>query len=262
VKLADVRLLDNDAEWEGGGVHNYQSNLELRRSVVYGNSARDGGGISSTNDASPRSTLGMFDVTVHRNSATRWGGGVYIVAGNATIKRITVVENTAGEAGAGLYNKRGASQTDTSIQNSTFQNNTSPTGAAITNNGGTIGVSWTTITENHGQSAVAWSPYGVRQLGTSIISGNDGADCSGTVKSTGWNVTGSSCGLNGTGDATTDDPGLERMAQLPWYLPLPDSPALDLVPAGTCPTIDQIGTPRPQGTGCDAGSIERPHTTS
>ena len=42
------------------------------------------------------------------------------------------------------------------------------------------------------------------------------------------------------------------------HMLLPDSPALDAIPAGVCAVaIDQRGEARPQGDGCDIGAVER-----
>ncbi|MCE2472748.1 MAG: SH3 domain-containing protein [Anaerolineae bacterium] len=50
---------------------------------------------------------------------------------------------------------------------------------------------------------------------------------------------------------------LAQPAGDPVYLPLQvGSPAIDAADARFCPTRDQVGTPRPQGSGCDIGAIE------
>jgi hypothetical protein len=41
------------------------------------------------------------------------------------------------------------------------------------------------------------------------------------------------------------------------HLPVPGSPAIDAANAALCPAADQRGVARPQGGGCDAGSVER-----
>lgn len=45
----------------------------------------------------------------------------------------------------------------------------------------------------------------------------------------------------------------------PAYFPLlEDSPAIDAADDEYCPETDSIGTPRPQGAGCDIGAYELP----
>jgi len=110
-------------------------------------------------------------------------------------------------------------------------------------------------------------------LTASILAANDPAgvsDCSGAVSSGGYNVIGSTTGctysaagtdLTGTGVAPLDA-GLSALAfhdGITKTMGLaPDSPAIDLVPtaSGGCPSDDQRGVPRPQGTNCEAGSLE------
>ena len=53
------------------------------------------------------------------------------------------------------------------------------------------------------------------------------------------------------------DPMLGEMTGAPsHFTPLDGSPALDAADARFCTEIDQLGTPRPQGGGCDIGAIE------
>ena len=53
------------------------------------------------------------------------------------------------------------------------------------------------------------------------------------------------------------DPMLAEMTGSPAYFALLDgSPALDAADARFCTETDQLGTPRPQGAGCDIGAIE------
>ena len=66
-------------------------------------------------------------------------------------------------------------------------------------------------------------------------------------------ISDNSCGA----PALTGDPLLAGVTGLPAYYPLQvDSPARDVAVAAFCPATDQIGTPRPQGAGCDIGAIE------
>ena len=56
---------------------------------------------------------------------------------------------------------------------------------------------------------------------------------------------------------SSDDVLLGELSGAPAYYPLQDrSPAIDAADPEYCPETDQIGTPRPQGGGCDVGAIE------
>jgi hypothetical protein len=100
-------------------------------------------------------------------------------------------------------------------------------------------------------------------------------------------VSDASCGLNGPGDLIGGgDPMLAPLAANggdgETRMPQPGSPALDRIPAGACNFVpfgyslegeqhlgqfeidslapistDQRGVSRPQGSGCDAGAVER-----
>ena len=63
----------------------------------------------------------------------------------------------------------------------------------------------------------------------------------------------SSCGT----PALSGNPLLAEVTGSPAHYPLqPGSPARNAAIADLCPKSDQIGTPRPQGGGCDIGAIE------
>ena len=58
-------------------------------------------------------------------------------------------------------------------------------------------------------------------------------------------------------DQASGDPLLEELAGSPAHYPLKDgSPAVDSADPEYCLGIDQLGTARPQGGGCDIGAIE------
>jgi hypothetical protein len=103
------------------------------------------------------------------------------------------------------------------------------------------------------------------RLQNTIIGGNaapDGPDCLGTLDSLGTNLLQDAAGCTlsggGTGGLSGLDPLLEGLYAPPGgtaiHSPQPGSPAVD---AGTCTLpADQLGTPRPQGDGCDIGAVE------
>jgi hypothetical protein len=113
-------------------------------------------------------------------------------------------------------------------------------------------------------------------IGASIVSGAEplcgrgvgGIFGSGSYTSAGHNLSSdSTCGLTQPTDQQGVDPLLGLLADNggpTWtHLPAAGSPAADAIPAGTpylCDgTIpaDQRGQPRPSGTGCDIGAVER-----
>lgn len=100
----------------------------------------------------------------------------------------------------------------------------------------------------------------------SIVSGN-GDDCSGVVDLGGFNIVGDIEGCDASPPAS-DRIGIDPLlgplqgngGPTQTMAPLDGSPALDGEAAGepgACPTVDQRGVLRPQGSGCDAGAVER-----
>jgi parallel beta-helix repeat protein len=81
VTVSNCALSDNSAGGgEGGGIWIGAGTLNLSGCPLYGNSARDGGGIF----AGGPSTLNISGCTLTDNSATQQGGGIFIY-GNATV---------------------------------------------------------------------------------------------------------------------------------------------------------------------------------
>ena len=78
-------------------------------------------------------------------------------------------------------------------------------------------------------------------------------DCAGGLDQTIGNLS-----LDGTCAVRSSNmPLLGKLSGTPAYYPLQDrSPAIDAAEPAFCLKTDQIGTPRPQGGGCDVGAIE------
>ena len=177
--------------------------------------------------------LTVTDTTVSDNLANN-GGGIGLSGGTAMLINVTVSGNTAAQGG-GLYNDGGT----VSLTNTTVSSNTATTG------GGVLRASGTTILRN-----------------TIVANSLSGNDCSGTLISNGYNLSGdASCtDLSGTGDITNSNPRLGPLinngGNTETHALLDDSPPID---AGTCdlPT-DQRGPsrPGPGSTLCDIGAYE------
>ncbi|HET6550282.1 MAG TPA: choice-of-anchor Q domain-containing protein, partial [Solirubrobacter sp.] len=86
---------------------------------------------------------------------------------------------------------------------------------------------------------------------------NDGAACDGLKPGfTSHNVVDdASCALDGDGNQQNVDPRLAPFDNGVFPLQA-GSPALDSADPEYCPSDDQLGTPRPQGPGCDVGAYE------
>jgi hypothetical protein len=94
-----------------------------------------------------------------------------------------------------------------------------------------------------------------------IVASNTNANCYGMIVSLGHNIeNGNSCGFNNVGDLINTDPGLGPLnfygGPTLTYRLEPNSPAIDAGDNAGCPSIDQRGVHRPQGSACDIGAFE------
>ncbi len=225
--LTNSTVLSNSAAGDGGGLFN-RGMAALVNSTVAGNLAASGGATSNIG------TLTLTNSTVSGNAAAVSGGGLRN-AGNLSMTSSTVYFNQGGSYGGGIFN--GASATARLVQ-TLVSGNTSPEGPEVYN--------FTT-------------------------------DGSGTVYAGSFNLFGfyGSDGLAGFAAGPTDivpigtmdtilDPVLgDNGGPTKTHALIPDSPAIDAVPAASCATPgDQRGASRPQDgdanapADCDIGAFE------
>jgi hypothetical protein len=247
----------------GGGIDS-SGTLTVTTSTFTGNTAQEGGGIFN------QKTATVTNSTFTNNTATIFGGGALVNgAGTMTVTGDTFTGNT-GPGGGAIDN-----DATVIVGDSTFFNNT-----AGTNGGGAI-VNFGTATVKQSTLSGNTSPFGADLLNflddtfsisMSIVAGGlGGSNCGGgtPVTDAGYNIdSGSSCGFSAIGSLSNTQPQLDALASNggpTQTMALPaGSPALDAIPATVagCPgTIDQRGTSRPQGSGCDIGAYERIVTT-
>jgi hypothetical protein len=250
----------------------------------------DGGNSTRIFDVHEHTTLELSKLSLEtgkadfdRDSGHTHGGAIHN-HGTLRLEQVSVNRSTSSSAGGlwgggGITNAAGA--TATLINVTVAENSTNAQGGGIENKG-TLGLAYTTITDNSAPAANcpsshvptgiphgAWRPprpcevnhggglYLAPGSHTSvvdtIVAGNHGHDCqgSGSVTSLGGNVQGDgSCPFNHATDRTADPefdpsafPGPPR-----WYPLLPTSPAVDVPTTVLCyPGVlpDIIGTPRP-----------------
>ena len=228
----------------------------INRSTFSHNRATSGGAIST---ASGSAQLNIDESSFIENSASSSGGAIGAVwtgGGAITISNSSFVKNRAEN------HDGGAISTDTStnkvdISNSTFSENRADYGGGAISIGDDAQAAMThlTLVENRSQSgadAIANSS-GKAYLRNSLISGGSGEDCIGA-----WDQNVGNLSTDGScAERPSDDPRLGDLTGAPAYFPLRDrSPAIDYAHADFCLETDQLGTPRPQGGGCDIGAIE------
>lgn len=223
----------------------------------------EGGGIRNGNN----SILGLFNVTVARNSAVH-GGGLYQASGGMSIIANSLfVENTATSQGGGI-----SSQGTILLVNSTLVNNSANSGGGgfwVSPSGPPTALINTTISGNTGYGIVnVGNPTNVT-LKNTLLAGNTGGNCSGGVVDGGNNLDdGASCNFSTNNQSlSSTDPLLGTLGNyggLTQTIPLlPGSPAIGAGDATTCAdttqgasNVDQRGVTRPQGTVCDIGAFE------
>ena len=227
-----------------------------------------------------RSTIGtvvLEDDTFSGNTLTGtniYGAGAGVDGGTIVVRRSTFSGNAAGgyaSSGGGVYGRGYLPQQDTiDVSDSTFVGNTAFSGAAVDNLSGTtddpISVRSSTFVDNVGATQLG-GVQGTTVSG-SVFSGTSGL-CLSQLVSLGWNVgsASDSCFLKQPTDLIVSDLLLGPLAAnggpTQTVLPQAGSPVLDRIPVGTAglcdgtTTTDQRGSVRPDGSACDAGSVER-----
>ncbi len=190
------RLDGDQLEDDGGAVFSYGGLAVTNGSVITGNSAHHGGGISiAYSDAS----LEITDSTVTANSAY-YGGGVYIAEASATITGSTISGNSAEyvAGGVGIYDG------SLGITDSTISGNSAYLAGGVGAYLATVSISGSTIAGNSAYSHAG----GVGVIGSSL-----------TI--TGSTITGNSAAIGGFGSGG----GVHMVFSAPFYGPLTPSTA-------------------------------------
>ena len=228
-----------ESSWadEGGAIYHegpitIQNSTVMRNRAVLGGAIRNRGNVLTitnshfwNNEAGCRSNTGKCD------SSYGDGGAIYSRAySDIRIVNSTFSYNSApGDGGAIFFFD------NLSIVNSTFVGNSAETGGGIIMNRGL-------------------SP--VIKFVNNIIADSEGGDCVGIRSGVSDNfISDGSCFADFSGDPMLGDLIEPEDGSPAFYPLLEDSLAID-TGNRTCPSIDQIGTRRPQGSACDIGAIE------
>ena len=240
--------------------------------VTVGIGGGNGGGVAL---AAP-GTLIIGRSTITGNSAFNVGGGVlaYDLGGDPIlfVGDSTVSDNSA-RIGGGLFGVA----TETIV-------NTTISGNEVVEEGGAMNMSdadliYVTVTDNDAGADATNGQFGspANMWGVAIGPSRDGGpNCSNLAAATsfGQNVSSDdSCDLLDPTDVQSTDPLLGPLADnggpTLTHLPQAGSPLLDHIPVPDCDATwvaDQRNIARPQGTGCDVGSVEvevaQPPTTT
>ena len=278
VSINDLTIRDGVASPRGGGILN-NGELSLERVVVTDNLENSGGAASFDLGGGgiytgEGATLNLTDSTVSDNSTVNQpAGGVYgFLNSTITVTRSTISGNVGGDVAGGLRTLGVAT-----IQNSTISGNTSSAwhGGALFATDGSVTIANSSIVGNNAPDGTAGGLM-VATFGTpvdvsivdSVIADNGTYSCqteggsAASLTSLGGNVvTDDSCAAVPSDTVVT--PGAAGVAALAdnggptlTHALEAGSPALDSA-SSACPSTDQRGVSRPQGSSCDVGSFER-----
>jgi hypothetical protein len=219
-------------------------------------------------------TVTVTNSTITGNEgAGGYAGGIFNLDGTLTVLNSTITGNSASGAYAGGIFTDGGTVT---VTNSTITGNSASNGyvGGIFNLDGTMTFSSSTITANsEGEyGAGVFSDGGTTTFQNTILA-NSGANCDGTVSSSGYNLSSDgSCNFTGKGDKNDKEPKLGTLGYhggstqtLPEML---KSATVDKGNPKGCTdgeghklTTDQRGFPRPgknkKDKRCDMGAYER-----
>ena len=255
--LNNAASISNNTSGTGGGVYNQGTVTLNSGSSLDNNNAGRGAGIYNATGA----ILTSNNSTILNNDATGDGGGIYQQGGSSTLNQSTISDNTA-SLGGGIY-----LYADTLTLNTTTVSGNTGTGfgGGVYQRAGTTSLNYVTLAYNTGEGFYHHpSNTGTVNIESSIITNNT-TDCTkgaGTFNSLGYNLTGASCALAGTGDIT-GDPKLSALANnggdTETHALQSDSPAINQIPVGingcsSTYTTDQRSEARYGG--CDIGAYE------
>lgn len=273
VTLSNVVLSLNSATGGGGGVFTVtEGTASATHSLVSTNSALDGDGGGLALHAG---TANVDATQIEGNNAQSAGGVEFTgvtAPGTLTLASSTVSGNTADDpsglaGGLGVFAPAGTSAL---VQNSTFTGNQAHRGGALaTGLDESVTLAFTTIAGNTAtEGANIAAGFGTIRISASLVAAPlGGANCTSVSGPSAFASDGFSYESDATCSPGPDDivstvdaqlgPLADNGGPTTTRLPAATSPIGGLIPAASCtlPT-DQRGITRPQGLGCEPGSVE------
>ena len=248
IALEGAAMDDNEALGSGGAVFAVGGDVALLESAMAGNAAAVGGALRIVTffDQPPGSLL-LERSTLADNVASAFGGAIAIDADGfdlpVTLRNSTLDGNDGGGFGGAVYTAFGG---DLALEHTSVVGNAATEGANLYLDIGGV--------------------FGGFEIDASVVAlAVGGTNCEldgGAPTSGGFSFSGDdSCALGPDDLVAPLDPALGPLADnggaTPTRLPDPDSPVGGLVPSAECAlATDQRGFARPEGTDCEAGSVE------
>ena len=246
--INNLTMTKGVADDGGGAIHMRNGARVTVNHSVFSHNAGGSGGAVDVSSGSNKLTVNNTHFI--RNVANFSGGAIWISDGSVEITNSAFVQNIASLDGGALAIP---SANSVSVVNSTFYRNAASRGGGVY--GGWPRITLTHVTMLHnGKNAIRIRKDAGRfEINNSIIAGGGRPHCVGRLTENRGNlIEDGSCA-----PADSGDPLLGEMTGAIAHFPLLDlSPAIDAADPRFCPDFDQIGTPRPQGGGCDIGAIE------
>ena len=251
----NVVIIDKGLRLSGGWTSDFSSQT--------GASTIDG--VNVNNGILAISGIVIVENFIVENSTSSNSGAIYIVNGNFTLKKSTLRNNFASSNGAGIFLDNGA----LTVVNSTISGNrANGSGGGIyasLNSGSSVTIQNSTIAYNQASSGGGISrTNGTFNITNTIVANNisstSGPDCSGMIAQANYNLIEnmSGCSITSGGNNLNVDPQIDSnlTGVMLVHMPSANSPAINAGTSTGCPSTDQQGTARPQGSSCDMGSIE------
>ncbi len=284
VSLERVVVSDNAASATNGGGINVEGAVRL---IATGLTVRDnsspagiGGGISIGSG-----TEAFISRSLVQGNDALEGGGLACLCTDVELAELTISGNSADFASAIRYSVGpGTPPEALRLTNVSVLGNTAQNDGGVVVRTGTTGPASVTLRMRHttiaGNTTVGGDVAGLQvdpNTGTVVVAASvltantGGADCNGDIVSEGAVFTASFCTVTSGPPVDTRDPQLDpivdvpvptggqpfALASVPVARPPLSSPVVDATPCGP-PTValDVLGTSRPRGAACDAGSVE------
>ena len=216
---------------------------------------KSGGAIEIAYGSGSNARLTVNKTSFRSNFSNGEGGAIFALGGAVTVRNSSFVLNSARWPGSGAIGVTNWIRAD--VENSTFIRNRPS--AVSARSGATATLTHVTIQSEdidplHIRADSSVTSPGRLNLRNSLIDGTgiNPRDCAYLMQNIGNLIEDGACSSMLSGDPLLADPFSASA-----YLELQaGSPAIDAADPRFCPTADQIGTPRPQGGGCDIGAIE------
>ena len=250
--INNLTLINGFSLQRGGAILADRGELTVNNSRFFGNIGKSGGAIATLVG---NRNLVINSSSFEKNRGSAYGGAVHVLSGPATITNSSFIKNSAGAIGGAIYFDSNAAAT---ISNSTFSGGRALSGGAVAAHNPKTTLTHVTMVDNfatkgHDVYVSERRVVDFNMYNSILMSRVFGDACHGPINGNRGNlIADGSCA-----PAISADPLLNEPTESPaTYSPADVSPAIDAADPQYCLDSDQLGTPRPQGGGCDIGAVE------